>query len=611
MGSFIFFFSLSSIMIASGRIWRLATRVARPMHRAMSSSTKTSYVRGLFCGDIHSDGIFPYPSPLEGDMKETLGAMVDPVSKYIANLDSMRIDDEQTISDEVLDELRGMGLFGLQIPTELDGIGLDNTGYARMIEIVTLDASVAVTLAAHQSIGLKGILIAGNEEQKKQYLPKLATGENMAAFALTEPSTGSDAAGIKTRAVLSEDGKHFVLNGQKVWISNGGWAEIFTVFAQTPVTNKETGETQDKITAFIVERAFGGVTNGPSMHKLGIKGSSTVELFLEDVKVPVENVLGEVGGGFKIAMQILNNGRFGMGAGATGGIKWCLEKSAEFANNRVAFGKPIAEYPLIKAKMAEMAMNCYAIESMTYMTTQLIDNNPGTDFSTEAAICKVFGSEAIWNAVDQTIQVHGGMGYMKEMHIERMMRDTRILRIFEGTNEILRLFIGLTGSQAAGKKLQAATKSASGLGTYLKGKMFAPSIANVNSSPAELRPYLQAVETESQNFARVVENLLKEHKKDIIHKQQLVERVANIAIDLYAMSAATSRCWRSLSENLDSAAHELHLTKAFCHSARARIAKNIKEIDAGPTKSGDNGLRRVGDEVLQAGKYIPGHPLGV
>ncbi|KAI6077361.1 Acyl-CoA dehydrogenase family member 9, mitochondrial [Aix galericulata] len=268
----------------------------------------------------------------------------------------------------------------MQIPEEYGGLGLSNTMYARLGEITSLDGSIAVTLAAHQAIGLKGILIAGTDEQKAKYLPKLASGEHIAAFCLTEPGSGSDAASIQTRATLSEDGKHFLLNGSKVWISNGGLASIFTVFARTEVVDKD-GQVKDKITAFIVERDFGGVTHGKPEDKLGIRGSNTCEVHFENTKVPIENVIGEVGGGFKVAMNILNSGRFSMGSASAGMIKKLIEMTAEYAlqesgkkleenvyyfGNTVRgllsrFGKTIVDEQLVLKRVADVVINLYAM----------------------------------------------------------------------------------------------------------------------------------------------------------------------------------------------------------------------------------------------------------
>lgn len=289
----------------------------------------------------------------------------------------------------------------------------------------------------------------------------MSAGKVYAAFALTEPSSGSDAGSIRCRAVKSADGKHYILNGSKIWISNGGVANIMTVFAQTEVTDPKTGEKKDKVTAFIVEREFGGVTNGAPEKKMGIKASNTAEVFFEDVKIPIENVLGGEGNGFKVAMNILNNGRFGMAGTLGGTMAACIRKAAEHASNRLQFGKKIEEYGSIQEKLARMGMLQYVAQSMAYMISQNMDSG-SQDFHLEAAISKVFASEAAWHVCDEAIQILGGMGYMKETGLEKVLRDLRIFRIFEGTNDILRLFVALTGIQFAGshlKELQKAFKN--------------------------------------------------------------------------------------------------------------------------------------------------------
>jgi very long chain acyl-CoA dehydrogenase len=341
------------------------------------------------------------------------------------------------------------------VPPEYDGVGLTNTQYARLTEIVGAnDLGVGIFIGAHQSIGFKGIILVGTDAQKKKYLPRLASGEDFAAFALTEPASGSDASSIKTRAELSADGKTWKLNGSKIWISNGGIAEVFTVFAKTPVTDKETGTTTDKVTAFIVERKFGGLTHGAPEKKMGIKCSNTAEVYFEDVPVPAENVLGGVGQGFKVAMQILNNGRFGMAAALSGTMRAGITKAVEHATQRTQFGSKIDTYGTIQEKIARMTMAHYATESMAYMVSGIMDGG-ASDYQLEAAISKVFASDAAWFVTDEVIQILGGMGYMKDCGIEKVMRDIRIFRIFEGTNDILRLFVALTGIQVNKLKILA------------------------------------------------------------------------------------------------------------------------------------------------------------
>lgn len=355
---------------------------------------------------------------------------------------------------------------------ELGGLGANNTQYGRLCHIVGAnDLGVGIFIGAHQSIGFKGILLYGTDEQKKKYLPQVSTGKVYAAFALTEPSSGSDANSIRSRAVLSPDGKHYILNGSKIWISNGGIANIMTVFAQTEVTDPKTGEKKDKVTAFIVERGFGGLTHGAPEKKMGIKCSNTAEVYFEDVKIPIENVLGGVGNGFKVAMNILNNGRFGMAASLSGTMSACIKKAAEHASTRVQFGKKIEEYGSIQEKLSKMALLQYATESMAYMISSNMDAG-SQDYHLEAAISKVFASESAWFVCDEAIQILGGMGYMKATGLEKVMRDLRIFRIFEGSNDILRLFVALSGIQYAGahlKELQKAFKNpAANLGLIFK-----------------------------------------------------------------------------------------------------------------------------------------------
>uniref|UniRef100_A0A671WDQ4 Acyl-CoA dehydrogenase family, member 9 n=1 Tax=Sparus aurata TaxID=8175 RepID=A0A671WDQ4_SPAAU len=400
--------------------------------------------------------VFPYPE-IGNEEVEEINQLVAPVERFFTEeVDSAKIDREAKIPPETLNGLKELGLFGIMVPEEYGGLGLSNTMYARLAEIISLDGSIAVTLAAHQAIGLKGILIAGNEAQKQKYLPKLASGEHIAAFCLTEPGSGSDAASIQTRATLSEDGKQYLLSGSKIWISNGAIADVMTVFARTEVD--VDGVKKDKISAFIVERAYGGITSGKAEDKLGIRGSNTCEVSFDNVPVPVENVIGEVGSGFKVAMNILNSGRFSMGSSSAGMIKKLIELTAEYAATRKQFNKSLSEFGMIQEKFAMMALNAFVMESMAYLTAGMMDRPGLPDCSLEAAMVKVFSSEGGWICVSEALQVLGGLGYTKDYPYERYVRDCRILPIFEGTNEILRMYIALTGMQYAGKALTGKIK---------------------------------------------------------------------------------------------------------------------------------------------------------
>uniref|UniRef100_A0A4X2L027 Acyl-CoA dehydrogenase family member 9 n=2 Tax=Vombatus ursinus TaxID=29139 RepID=A0A4X2L027_VOMUR len=338
--------------------------------------------------------VFPYPEVTLDELND-MKQFVIPVEKFFnEEVDSQKIDHDGVIPQETLDRLKQLGLFGMLIPEEYGGLGLSHVMYARLGEICSQDGAIAVTLAAHQAIGLKSILLAGTEEQKAKYLPKLATGEYIAAFCLTEATSGSDAASIQTRATLSEDKKYYTLNGSKIWITNGSLASIFTVFAKTEIIDSD-GFKKDKITAFIVERNFGGITNGKPENKLGIRGSDTCEVHFENTKVPVENVIGEVGGGFKIAMNVLNSGRFSMGSLVAGMMKKLIGKTAEYACTRKQFNRPLSEFGLIQEKFALLARKTYVMESMAYLTAGMMDSPGFPDCSMEAAMVKVTGKSGV------------------------------------------------------------------------------------------------------------------------------------------------------------------------------------------------------------------------
>ncbi|XP_048221092.1 very long-chain specific acyl-CoA dehydrogenase, mitochondrial [Perognathus longimembris pacificus] len=578
----------------------------------------------MFKGQLITDQVFPYPSVLNEEQTQFLKELVGPVARFFEEVnDPAKNDTLERVEETTLQGLKELGAFGLQVPSELGGVGLSNTQYARLAEIVgTHDLGVGVTLGAHQSIGFKGILLFGTKAQKEKYLPRVASGETIAAFCLTEPSSGSDAASIRTSAVPSPCGKYFTLNGSKLWISNGGLADIFTVFAKTPVTDTATGAVKEKITAFVVERHFGGVTHGPPEKKMGIKASNTTEVYFDGVRVPSENVLGEVGGGFKVAMHILNNGRFGMAATLAGTMKAIIAKAVDHAANRTQFGDKIHNFGLIQEKLARMAMLQYVTESMAYMLSANMDQG-SKDFQIEAAISKIFSSEAAWKVTDECIQIMGGMGFMKEPGVERVLRDTRIFRIFEGTNDILRLFVALQGCMDKGKEL-------SGLGNALKnplgnaglllgeaGKQLRrrAGLGSGLSLSGVIHPELSqsgelAVQALEQ-FATVVEAKLIKHKKGIVNEQFLLQRLADGAIDLYAMVVVLSRASRSLSEGHPAAQHEKMLCNSWCIEASARIRENMAALKSDPRQQElFRNFKGISQAMVDRGGVVTSNPLG-
>ncbi len=420
--------------------------------RERDSGREQSFMKSLFFGVIDDGLVFPWPDadPLEVDRLHELLAEV----RRFCHLwvDSAAIDRDQRIPDGVLAGLKERGLFGLGVPAKHGGAGLSATACARVLqELHGIDASLGVTLAAHQ-LGIHALLQFGSPALQERYLPRLASGAMVAAFALTEAGAGSDAAAIATRAERLErvdaGGDGYALHGAKTWVTNGGIADLFTVFARTSPSEEGV---KPKITAFLVERAW-GVRSGPNEHKLGIRGSSTTEVTFDGIEVPASHVLGEPGRGFMVAMEVLNRGRLGLAAGAIGMGKRVIKLSVERCQERRAFGRPIGEFGLVKDKIATMMADTWALECMTYLTTGMVDAGM-SDFSVESAIGKVYGSETGWRVVNEALQIAAGIGYMADQPYERLMRDARVNLIFEGTNEILRAFIALSGMQGPGRAL--------------------------------------------------------------------------------------------------------------------------------------------------------------
>ncbi|XP_043563916.1 complex I assembly factor ACAD9, mitochondrial isoform X1 [Chiloscyllium plagiosum] len=580
-----------------------------------------AYAKELLLGKIFQKEVFPYPE-ISNEELEEINQLVAPVEKFFnEDVDSKSIDIHARIPPGTMKGLKELGLFGQQVPVEYGGLGLSNTMYARIGEITSLDGSIAVTLAAHQSIGLKGILIVGTDEQKAKYLPKLATGEHVAAFCLTEPGSGSDAASIQTKATLSDDRRHYLLSGSKIWISNGGIAEIFTVFARTQVMDKD-GTSKDKITAFLVERDFGGITSGKPEDKLGIRGSNTCEVHFENTKVPVENVLGEVGGGFKVAMRILNSGRFSMGSASAGMIKKLIEMTAEYACTRKQFDRKLSEFGLIQEKFTLMAMQAYVMESMAYLTAGMMDRPGEPDCSVEAAMVKIYSSEGAWICISEALQILGGLGYMKDYPYERMLRDSRILLIFEGTNEILRMYVALTGLQHAGKvlteKIKAMKRGNIGVVLELLGKRLGSTFFKevdygLTGKNGVVHPSLEdsakKLEENVYYLGSTVENTLYRYGKTIVEEQLVVKRVADILINIYAMTAVISRASRSISIGLRNHDHEVLLANTFCSEAYFRNNYLLAQLQKNSSENLDDSIKKIAQQVLDKRSYICSHPL--
>jgi alkylation response protein AidB-like acyl-CoA dehydrogenase len=537
-----------------------------------------------------------------------LGMVLDSVDRFLEDKqdDFRQWDEDGQQPEEFIQGLRELGLFGLIIPEEHGGIALSNTGYSRVLQQSSrYDSSVSLTIGAHSSIGMKGLLLFGTDAQKEKYLPRLASGEMIAAYCLTESGSGSDAASIKTRATRNSNGG-WTLNGEKIWITNGGIADFYTVFART---DSDAG----KISAFIVERDSPGVSIGLKEDKLGIRSSSTTTVSFADVEIPAENLLGEEGKGFMIAMAVLNNGRTGLSGGAVGGMKTCIALASKQAIERKQFGRSIAEFGLIKKKIAEMTVDCFAAESAVRMVSHYIDSGY-TDYSVEAAISKVFASEAMFRAANESLQIAAGNGFMKEFPYERIMRDSRILTIFEGTSEILRLFIALSGMKDAGVLLQELKSATDDIfnnpikGFGLLSDYAGRKITHLTSLgqdriiaavPEVLRDDALIFEKYTLELARMTDVLLRRHGKSIIEKQFALQRAADVVIDLFVGLSVLSRVSAMTPDDSEQYEQALSIAHIFSQRAKRRMNRNLRAM----LRNEDEAAKSLADYIFDKEGY--------
>jgi acyl-CoA dehydrogenase family protein 9 len=582
----------------------------------MSSENKNeihSLVKGMFFGEIHEDVAFPFPGFTDGQV-EMVKEMVNAINKFAeTEINSAKFDEESHIPENVVKGLAELGLFGLAVEEKFGGLNLDYQLYARVFqEVAGIDGSIATMLGAHQSIGFKALLNEGNAKQKETWLPKLATGEILASFCLTEPGSGSDAYSIKTKAKKNADGT-YTINGQKLWITNAGTSGFYSVFCKTD--HEEGGKTVEKISCFIVEKTRAGISFGEKEKKMGIRASETRAVYFDNVVVPAENMLGEAGKGFKIAMNVLNTGRLSLGSGCVGGMKTILKMATQQAKGRKQFGKSIAEFGLIQDKLAHMAAHTYAAESIVYMTTGLCVRGL-KDYSMESAVCKIYCSEALWNTIDQATQIAAGNGYMREYPYERIMRDSRINLIFEGTNEILRCFLALSGVKEPGdslkelgkiadmsKALNDPIKSLGVLSTFAKNRigkmMHTKTLHNVHPS---LEEHADEFVRMLGDFSIKVENSLMKLGGKIVDYELVQKRLANMVIELYVSISVMSRTTSILNNakvSDDDKNYISGLTEIALRESRQKFMENFKRMD----KNYDKDVRNVTEHLLKRECY--------
>jgi alkylation response protein AidB-like acyl-CoA dehydrogenase len=489
-----------------------------------------------------------------------------------------------SVTRDLLKKAGELGLSSVEIPEAYGGLELDKVTAAVIADHIAKYAGFATTWGGHTGIGTLPIVYFGTEEQKKKYLPRLATGEIVGAYALSEASSGSDALNCRARAQLSKDGKHYILNGEKMWITNAGFADLFTVFA------KVDGE---KFSAFLVEKTFSGFSVGAEEHKMGIRGSSTCPIILNDCKVPVENLLGEIGKGHVIAFNILNVGRFKLGAMCVGGARVALENAVGYAKQRKAFGKVIADFGLVREKLANMAVGVYTGESLVYRTVGMMDVALGEidksgasalqetrkaieEYAVECSIIKVWGSEMVDYAVDETVQIYGGYGFVEEYPAERAYRDARINRIFEGTNEINRLIITgflLKRAMSGQLPLMPAIKK------VMDGVLAGPSVGEEMEGPMADERKLVAQAKKLGLFAAGAAT--QKYMQAIQDQQEVMGAIADMVIETYAMESAVLRTQKLIERNGEPAASlPIAMTRVYMTGAMEKIEAAAKRVVA-------------------------------
>jgi alkylation response protein AidB-like acyl-CoA dehydrogenase len=567
------------------------------------------FAKGLFQGHFVSDWVMPYPRIAEterGQLDQTLAEL----RKFLnEDLDPAEIDRKADIPRNVIDGLGRIGVLGMTAPAEYGGHGFSQLANTKILEeLGTRCASTSVFVNAHHSIGIRALLLFGTHEQKQKWLPKLCTGEWLGAFALTEKEAGSDAANVQTTATPSDDGSHYVLNGEKRYITNTAIAQVLTVMARTPVPGKPG---KDAITAFLVTPDMPGfeLLDG-RMEKMGIRGTATGKFALRNVKVPKENILGPLGKGLKVALTVLDFGRTTFGACCTGGAKTCLELAVKHANARKQFSKTLGNFDLVKKKIARIAADAYAMEAMTTVTASFIDRGL-EDYMLETAMLKVFTTERLWECINDVFQVHGGAAYMTDLPLERMLRDARINQIGEGANEVLSSFIALVGMRGPGMEFKEIydtmmKPSRDGMTkAWAAGKNRLTATIRVPEVPVQseqLRAQARQLGRLIRHFNFAVNRALVTYREPILDMQLVQERIANAAMDLFASTCVLSRIDGEIqfagrngnSVSPDHSAADLFLRQSF---------RRIRGFLAGLTDNDDNA-------VIAAAKSCLTSPIG-
>ena len=562
----------------------------------------TSFSKALMLGEIHEELVFPYPIPDAAEAEKVRGLIAEFRAYAAANIDARAIDEAGWIDDQVYRDLGDIGITGLYVPEEYGGQGLSQTGYARVFEALgQVSGSLTIGLGVHQSIGFKGIALYGTDEQKERFLPDLARARKLAGFALTELEAGSDAYNIQSRAVKQADGS-WVLNGEKRFIGNGGRGDVFTTFARAEVDGKETH------VALILEKGMAGFESGEPYETMGLRGNNLTPLYFRDVRVPPENVLGEPGEGFRIAMEILNNGRIGLGTGSVGLAKHLIDLTIGHVNTRRQFGRPLADFDMVEDKVGWMVSYLFGLESMAYMTTGLIDAGID-DYSVESAMAKVTGTEFVWYQANRAMQLRGGAGYLRTEPYELIMRDIRIFPIFEGANDVMRSFIALSllkplGEQLGGLAVDDLTDPLGAMGAwagYLGGRLKREVRPDrVTLAHDSLSGLADPLAEQVKRLRSVGEGVLRKHGKAVVDQGMTHKRIADAAADVYAQIAVLSRVTAIFEDQgVEASGQERFIAETFCTRAARRVMLELDKVES----NDDERMHSIARLAYKRGEY--------
>lgn len=549
-----------------------------------SGEEKPSFAKMLYFGRFDGERIFPYPQPDLAVRQQTDAYLAKLDAFAQEHIDGAKIDRESKIPDAVVQGLGEIGAMGMTVPADYGGLGMSQDAYCKAMELVARHcASTALLVNAHQSIGLKALLLFGTEQQRERWLPGLTSGEQIAAFSLTEPNAGSDAAGIQTRAVYDPEKNVYRINGRKQWTTSGGIADVLTLMARTEVETEKGIE--DKITAFLVTPDMPGFkVTDKALDKVGMRGTWTANLELTDLEVPAENILGPIGGGLRVCLTVLDYGRTTFGATCTGTAKFLIEKAIEHASKREQFNRPLASFTLVKEKIAHMSAMVYAMDAMVYLTAGLVDRGQD-DIMLESAILKVFASDAQWRILYDTMQIFGGRSFFTDQPYERMMRDARLNMIGEGSNEVMRAFIGAVGMRDVGMQLKAVADAAktpwADMGTLWKfGKYMAGKVAKpqVPVKSALIQEEAEQLSSAVRRFGLAIPRLLAKYREKVVEKQLELNRISEASMQLYAIAAVLSKLdsdLEAVNGKVEALGTDVDVAKFFCKRSFALIEESL------------------------------------